>query len=369
MIKCDEVIKELEKLAPLSLAESWDNVGLLIGNREQKVKNIMVTLDINYEVITEAVEKKVDLIISHHPIIFKPLKKITEDDLLGKMVRILVKNNISVYAAHTNLDICQGGLNDLFASKLQLKNIKVLEVLQKQKLKKIVVFIPEGYEDSVRQAMTNAGAGWIGDYSDCTYTCKGIGTFRPLEGTNPFVGKQGKIEKVNEYRLETVVPENKISDVVQSMIKAHPYEEVAYDVYPLEIEGKAIGLGRIGELDKQTTFAEFINIVKSILNTTHVQYIGNKQSIVSKIAVCTGSGGDLIPSCLKQNADVYVTGDIKYHQAQLAQEMGLNIIDAGHYQTEYIVVSFLAEYIRNIFHQKDICIFETECNRNIIHTL
>jgi dinuclear metal center YbgI/SA1388 family protein len=365
MVKCREIIEKIEKLAPLNLAESWDNVGLLIGDYQKEIKNIMVTLDVTLEVVKEAVEKKIDLIIAHHPIIFKPLKKITMDDYTGQMVCNLIKNDISVYAAHTNLDIAKGGLNDVLASRLQLNNVKVLKALKNVQLKKIVVFIPDGYQDAVREAMAKEGAGWIGDYSHCTFMTKGTGTFKPLEGTNPFIGKQGQVEKAEEYRLETIVPQDKVGKVIKAMLEVHPYEEVAYDIYPLEIEGEAVGIGRIGTLENEMTFSEFIKLVKNTLNIEYIKYIGNEKSIISKVAICTGSGADFISACVKQKADVYITGDVKYHEAQFAQQNGLNLIDAGHYETENIVVPFLMDYLNDTYQNKGIKIFSAQSNQGI----
>ncbi|NLY44257.1 MAG: Nif3-like dinuclear metal center hexameric protein [Clostridiaceae bacterium] len=365
MIKCKDIIQYLEELAPLNLAESWDNPGLMVGNEEQVVENVLVTLDVTPQVVKEAISKGIDLIISHHPMIFKAIKKINENDLLGSMIYGLIQNKISVYAAHTNLDIVKGGLNDLLASLLKLEEVEVLEELRRKKMKKIVVFVPVGYEDRVREAMAGAGAGWIGDYSDCTFMVQGIGTFKPLEGTNPFIGSKGQLEKVNEYRLETIVPEEKVNGVIKSMLQAHPYEEVAYDIYHLEVEGQPIGLGRIGKLREKVRFGDFVDNVKKVLNTDYIRYVGNEESYVSRVALCTGSGAEFIQISATKNADVYITGDIKYHDAQLAQQLGLNIIDAGHYETENIVVPFLVDYLKDAFASKGINIVPAEFNKPI----
>ncbi|WHH59566.1 Nif3-like dinuclear metal center hexameric protein [Petroclostridium sp. X23] len=366
MTKCKDIMGMLEQLAPIRLAENWDNVGLLLGDREQPVNHMMVTLDVTMEVVQEAVKKKVNMIIAHHPFIFKPLKAVVQQDYLGAMVRTLIKNDIAVYAAHTNLDICQGGLNDILADKMNLKNIQVLDVLSRKKLNKIVAFVPVGYEDAVRQTMTSAGAGWIGNYSDCTYMTGGTGTFKPLEGTNPFIGKQGKVEKTEEYRLETVAPAEKVKDIIQAMIEVHPYEEVAYDVYPLEVEGDAVGLGRIGYLEEPTPFHAFISSLKKVLGIQYVKCVGDENKLISTVALCTGSGGDFISSAIQKRADVYITGDIKYHQAQLAQQAGINLIDAGHYETENIVVPYLIEYLSNKCKDADVKISASERNDNIL---
>lgn len=369
MLRCKDIADYIEQLAPTSLAESWDNVGLLVGDNNQEIHKILITLDVTLDVVKEAVEKDVDLIISHHPMIFKPLSKITEDNIMGQMVRTLIKNNIGVYAAHTNLDIARGGLNDLLASKLNLINIKPLKVLHEQSLKKLVVFIPEGNEDRVRDAMTGAGAGVIGNYSACTYRVEGIGTFKPMEGTNPFIGKQGDLEQVKEYRLETIVPAEKLNHVVQAMIEAHPYEEVAYDVYPLDLKGQAEGIGRIGQLPEPISFKELIDFLKKILQLSHLRYAGTEDAVIKTVALCTGSGAEFISLSAKQKADVYITGDVKYHQAQLAIQEKINLIDAGHYGTENIVVPFLQNYLKDYFSEENIQILSAESNPNILKTI
>ncbi len=349
MIKCSAITNILEELAPLKLAESWDNVGLLLGDSTQDIHNIMITLDITPHVVQEAIKTKTDLIIAHHPIIFKPVNRVVEDKSIGTLIRKLIKNDICVYASHTNLDIAWGGLNDILVSKIGLEKIGVLDVLHTKKLKKVVVFIPKGYENKVRDAMTKAGAGWIGNYSDCTYMTEGIGTFKPREGTHPFLGSKGILEKAQEYRLETIVPEDKVRDVVEAMIASHPYEEVAYDIVPLEVKGEVLGLGRIGMLKNKVAFLDFINKVKAVLGIQHVRYVGDENNTISKVAISTGSGGTLISNCIQQNVDTFITGELKYHEAQFAQEAGLNVIIAGHFETEKIIVELLTDYLNKNF--------------------
>jgi len=369
MAKCRDIIEQLEKLAPVNLAESWDNVGLLLGDMNQDVNNILITLDVTSQVVQEAIEKKVDMIISHHPFIFKPLKRIVESDYTGSVIRKLIKNDIAVYAVHTNLDITWSGLNDELAKKLELENVTALHVLKSKTYKKIVVFVPCGYEDVVREAMTQAGAGWIGNYSDCTYMVQGMGTYRPQEGTNPFSGTLGKLEKAEEYRIETIVPSDKVGQVVESMLKVHPYEEVAYDVYPLDLKGEEIGIGRVGFLKKAITLDQLIDIVKSKLNISHIRYVGDETKLVSKVAVCSGNGLEFLSDCIKQKVDVYITGDVKYHDAQAAEQNGLCLIDAGHFGTENIVGPLLTDYLKNNLNVENVQIFYSQVHSNVIKTI
>jgi dinuclear metal center YbgI/SA1388 family protein len=345
-VKCQQVISFIEELAPMKLAESWDNVGLQLGSPAALVTKILVTLDINEEVADEAVKEGAQLVICHHPYIFQPLKQVRSDLPQGRVITKLIQAGISLYAAHTNWDCARAGVSRILAEKFTLRNCKVLKAAGSEQLYKIAVFIPHGHEDAVREALSKGGAGFIGNYSNCTYQVDGIGTFKPEEGTNPFIGQKGELEKVAEYRLETIVPEAKLRSAISAMLKAHPYEEVAYDVYLLQNEGEAYGLGIIGELEAEVTLSQLAEKVKQELSQKTVQVTGNLNSIVRKIAVCGGSGGDLINTAHLQGADVLVTGDVGYHQAQGAEALGLAVIDAGHFATEAPSMKALALYLQ-----------------------
>ncbi len=349
MSRISDIIRYMEELAPANLAEDYDNVGLLIGNRGSKVNRILVCLDVSSKVVDEAVEKNVDLIVSHHPVIFKGIKRINEDDAKGSIIYKLIKNNIGVYSAHTNLDVAHGGVNNYLSSLLGLTEIRNLVGYKSEKLFKIVVFVPVESVDSVRDSMSRAGAGWIGNYSDCSFMTKGVGTFMPLEGTNPYIGTRGKLEKVDEYRLETVVSKDNLQRVIEAMIHAHPYEEVAYDVYPLEINGREYGMGNVGVLDKSITLESFINLVKERLNIKNVRLIGSTEKEIKKVAVFCGSFDNRVAWAAKLQADVLVTGDVKYHDAMDMTEMGMCVIDAVHFNTERIIVPRLVQLLSDRF--------------------
>jgi len=265
-LKCRDVIKILEKLAHPKHAEGWDNIGLQIGDPDSIVKKLMVTLDVTLSVVDEAIKQEVDLLIVHHTPMFKPLKDILWNRPQGKIVQKLIQANINLYCAHTNLDSAPGGVNDVLAQMLDLKDIQVLSPSWEEEYIKLVVFVPNGYEEQIREAISRQGAGWIGNYSDCTFQLSGTGTFRPLEGTNPFIGAKGQLEKVEEYRLETIVPRQLIENVVKAMIEAHPYEEVAYDLYPLANKGPVSGLGRIGILQEKISLEDLLNRLSNKLN-------------------------------------------------------------------------------------------------------
>lgn len=345
-VECRIIINIIEDFAPPQLAEEWDNIGLHIGDPAAGVDRILVTLDVNAEVVREAIAKNVQLIVAHHPLIYKPLKNLRYDRPQGALIKLLVEKNIAVYCAHTNLDSAAYGVNEELALRLGLNEIEVLSPDKVEKLYKIVVFVPRGHQDAVREAMSRAGAGWIGNYSDCTFQMAGTGTFRALEGANPFIGKVGELEKADEFRLETIVPEKWLSRVIKAMLEVHPYEEAAYDIYPLAKAGTKLGLGRVGKLSTPVSFEEFCRQVKKALTVDNIKFGGSLKDQVHKIAVCGGSGASLLANAAAAGADVLLTGDLKYHDAQAALDMGLKFIDAGHYGTEQVIVARVADVIR-----------------------
>lgn len=353
-----DILKIMDKIAPSKLIDKWDNCGFQIGDINKKVNSIMLVLDVTEEVVQEAINKNVDLIISHHPVLFNPISRITLNDTKGKMLYDIIKHDIAVYSAHTNLDACKGGINDVLADILQLRNTRILSKLYEEKLYKLVVFVPETHAEEVRNAISESGGGWIGNYSHCTFNINGFGTFMPREGTNPFIGTKGKVEFVKEIRIETIVPEGILDKVVEEMIRIHPYEEVAYDIYPLNNEGFSYGYGRIGDLQEAVTLKKFAKYVKEKLDCKFVKVIGDVDKEIRKVAVCGGSGAEFIKIASKKGADVLVTGDIKYHEAQLAISLGLALIDANHYDTEKIILPYLKEYLqKEIGNKIDIFIF------------
>ena len=371
-IICKTIISALEELAPKSLATDWDNVGLLIGNETQIIDKVIVTLDIDLETVERIIAQEGSaniLIVSHHPIIFPSISAIRTDETYGKMISKILKHDICVYAMHTNLDIAVGGINDILAEKLNLRCIEPLEKTYSEQLYKLVSFVPELHLNSVREALSEAGAGHIGNYSHCTFTTLGTGTFLPLENTNPYIGTEGTLECVSEYRLETIVPEKYKDTAIEAMLKAHPYEEVAYDLIPLKNQGESLGLGRVGYLEAPMRVEDFINYLKDVLNISHVNTAGirNINETVEKIAVCGGAGASLIKSAALCGAEIYVTGDVKYHEAQEAANLGLIVMDAGHFSTENIFIPKIADYLRKyiIDHYWKLEITENHLSRNV----
>ncbi|HWR54872.1 MAG TPA: Nif3-like dinuclear metal center hexameric protein [Negativicutes bacterium] len=346
-VKCRAICGAIEQLAPPYLAEEWDNSGLQLGDPEAEIKRVLVALDVTPEIMEQAKAEKVQMIIGHHPLIFRPLKALRTDSVPGGIIREAIKNEIVVYAAHTNLDSAGAGVNHLLAAKLGLETAVPLCSVQQEGLLKIVVFVPAGAEDGVRNAMAEAGAGWIGNYSHCFFQSAGTGTFLPGAGAKPYIGSQGTLERVDEYRLETIVRESQVKGVVAAMLAAHPYEEVAYDLYSLSNKGESLGLGRVGKLAAPLTVRALAEKVKTVLGCTAVKIAGDKAKTVSKIAVCGGSGAGLAGKALLAGAEVLVTGDVKYHEAQDAMARGLTVIDAGHFATEQLIVPALAGYLRS----------------------
>ncbi|NLV22714.1 MAG: Nif3-like dinuclear metal center hexameric protein [Syntrophomonadaceae bacterium] len=341
-----DISRLMESLYPPYIAEDWDNVGLQIGSLASPVKKIMVTLEADQEIVNEAIEQQIDLIITHHPLFFKPIKSINFNRPQGKLIKNIIQHNINIYTAHTNLDAGSTGLNEYLAEKLELQDITLLDASYSETLYKLVVYVPEEHETQVRQSITAAGAGHIGKYSDCTFRIQGTGTFLPREGSQPFIGATGQLEEVREYRLETIVSRNILDQVLDSMKQSHPYEEVAYDIYPLANKSLTYSPGRIGVLPQPMPLKEFCLHVKQKLDINTLRFVGDDQDMVKKIALVSGSGAGFINKARQQGCDLLLTGDLKYHEAKDAQALGLKVADAGHQQMERLMAPLLAEQLR-----------------------
>ncbi|WP_147532384.1 Nif3-like dinuclear metal center hexameric protein [Bacillus marasmi] len=355
-----ELIQLFEQFSPKEYAMEGDKIGLQIGCLNKPIENVMIALDVLENVVDEAIEKNVQLIIAHHPPIFRPLQKLVTDTTQGRMLEKLIKHDIAVYAAHTNLDVAPGGVNDLLAQALELENVQLLSPTYETKLKKLVVFVPHTHSTAVREALGNAGAGAIGNYSHCTFTSEGTGSFLPGENTNPYIGKQGEIESVSEERIETIFPASIEKRVLTAMLKAHPYEEVAFDIYPLANKGEELGLGRIGTIE-ETTLSEFAQYVKQVFGLSGVRVVGDLNAKVKKVAVLGGDGGKYWSQAKFKGADVYVTGDMYYHVAHDAMLAGLNIVDPGHH-VEMVMKQGVTNVLTNMCNEKgyEVNIFPSE---------
>ncbi|MBW8348134.1 Nif3-like dinuclear metal center hexameric protein [Bacillus sp. IITD106] len=360
-----EFIQLFEEFAPKEYALEGDPIGLQIGTLNKPIQNVMVALDVLEEVVQEAVEKKVDLIIAHHPLIFRPLKNIHTDKASGKIIEMLIKHDITVYAAHTNLDVAPGGVNDMLADALGLKNTSVLVPTYEETLKKLAVYVPKENESDLLSALGDAGAGAIGLYSHCSFTSEGTGRFLPGENTNPYIGEKGKLETVHEVKIETVFPAKKEKRIISAMLNAHPYEEPAYDIYELSQKGNVFGLGKIGELQNEMNLKEFASFVKEVLDSPGVRVVGNLNDKIKKVAVLGGDGNKYYSTAKFSGADVYVTGDIYYHTAHDAMNIGLNMIDPGH-NVEKIMKKGTVEVLKNMIDHRnyDVTIFPSEIDTN-----
>lgn len=343
--KCGEIFRLIEEMAPLNLTESWDNSGLQVGDPRVEVAKVLLTLDVDIKVAREAKTRGCRLIVSHHPLLFKPAGSIRFDRPGGELIAYLVKNYLHVYAAHTNLDNAADGVSKALAEELGLKKLSVLNQSGRERLLKLAVFVPPEHGEAVHSAMSKAGTGWIGNYSHCAFLTRGAGTFKPLPGTNPYIGKTGVLEQVGEVKIETVVPAGRLEPVLQAMLEAHPYEEVAYDLYELVNSGPVYGAGRVGELEETVSFRQFAEKVKSVLGLPAVRLGGDFDSPVRKVAVCGGSGADFWKDALEAGADTFVTGDVKYHTAQDMLAAGLKFVDPGHFGTEAVVLPVLQRFL------------------------
>jgi dinuclear metal center YbgI/SA1388 family protein len=360
-----EIIELFEQFSPKKYAAmEGDPIGLQIGNLQKPISSVLVALDVTEEVVEEAINDGVGLIIAHHPLIFRPLKKIDTTKPNGRVIEKLIKHDIAVYAAHTNLDVAKGGVNDLLAEALQLKNTEVLVPTFEIDVIKLVVYVPKEAEERVRVALGNAGAGSIGNYSHCTFTAEGMGQFLPGEHTNPTIGSQGKLESVTEVRIETIFPENLQTKVLSAMIKAHPYEEPAYDIYHLDNQRETLGLGRIGTLEEEMSLEQFAQHVKHTLDVPAVRIVGERNSIVKKVAVLGGDGNKYFTTAKYKGADVYVTGDMYYHTAHDAMAIGLNIVDPGH-NIEKVMKKGVTDVMKKRCHEKK---YAVDFLPSIIHT-
>ncbi|MCJ1908789.1 Nif3-like dinuclear metal center hexameric protein [Planococcus ruber] len=332
-----QIIEEFEKWSPKYLAMEGDPIGLHVGTLNKKIERVLVTLDVNEEVVDEAIAKSVELIIAHHPPIFRPLKNLQTDFPQGRLMEKLIKHDIAVYAAHTNLDVAEGGVNDLLADALGLSDTKILVPTYEAELVKIAVFVPESHEEQVREALGNAGAGAIGNYEHCSYTLSGTGRFRPTKDADPYIGEAGKMEMTAESKIEVVIRKNEKDRAIKAMIAAHPYEEVAYDVFTLENKELPMGLGRVGVLDTEMSLEDFAEHVKGRLDVPAVRIVGDLAKPVRKVAVLGGDGNKYIHAAKRAGADVYVTGDLYFHVAQDAEAMGLAVVDPGHHVEKVMI--------------------------------
>ena len=340
-MKLSEVVSALEEIAPTRHAESWDNVGLLVGDPSQDITAAMLTIDYTPEVACEAAGKKCDLIVSYHPPIFEGLKRVTSSGSSGAIFDA-IRRGVAIYSPHTALDVAPGGTNDMLADAIGMTQCQPLKLAAtKASQYKLVTFVPEKDLEKVGRALFDAGAGRIGNYSSCSFQTTGTGTFFGEEGTDPSVGKAGKFERVQEIRLETVVPINAIDRVIRALRKSHPYEEPAFDLNQLAAPPEGLGIGRIGTMPP-TPRQQVFDRIKRELGIDHFLVAGPTSGDVARAAVCAGSCGDLLNDAIAQKVDLYLTGEMRHHDALKAARAGVTVVCVLHSNSERAVLKRLA---------------------------
>ncbi|MBI5442168.1 MAG: Nif3-like dinuclear metal center hexameric protein [Deltaproteobacteria bacterium] len=326
------IVQAIEAVAPLGLSEDWDRSGLQVGDPNAAVRTVLISLDPSAAAVAEAARIGAELIVTHHPLLLEPLRNLDLSFAPARVAAECLRQGLAIYSCHTNLDRAEGGVNDLLAALLGLERVRALSAGEEQL--KLVVTVPLGYEPRIRRALARAGAGWIGNYSGCTFGSRGVGSFRPEAGANPFLGEEGREETVEEVRLEAIVPKSRAQQAHRAVVEAHPYEEVALDLYPLATRSTRGALGRVGELPAPKPLGRWAAEVAQRLGAAGVRVVGDPAAEIRTAAVCGGSGASLWREAQRAGAQCLVTGDVKYHTARDAEEAGLSIVDAGHWATE-----------------------------------
>ena len=329
-----DFISIIESRIPNSIQESFDNSGIQIGPFDKELRNPLLALDVSEEVVEKAIEMNSNMIISHHPFFFNPFKNLITDNIKTKLIQLLFKYEITLYACHTPIDKIDGGMNDYFSKLIGLKKINGIIDSGKREIFKVQVFVPESHKDMIIDKIAEVGGGWIGNYSECTFSSSGIGTFKPHEGTNPYIGRHNEREYAKEVKIETVIPKEEVDVLIREVEKVHPYEEVAMEAFPLDRPVFHHYLCRKGELKDSTTLFEIIENLKNKTQQKSIRYNGKDNKIVKRVAVCTGSGASLIRYILNEEIDAFITGDVGYHDFQFAEENGISIIEITHNHTE-----------------------------------
>ena len=358
-MKISEIIQHLETFAPVYFQESYDNAGLIVGESSAECTGIITSLDATEAVIEEAIRKNCNLVVAHHPIIFRGLKKLNGKNYVERTVLKAIKNDIAIYAIHTNLDNVKKGVNKKIAEKIGLQNLQILQP-KENIVKKLITFAPLDKAEDLRKALFSAGAGHLGKYSECSFNSEGTGTFKPEEGADPFVGKIGTGHQEKEIKIEVIFPSYLGQKIIHAMIDAHPYEEVAYDIISLGNSLSDIGSGMIGDLEIPLDEKDLLQLIKTAFNLKVIRHTILSGKKVKKVAVCGGAGSFLIPVALSNRADVYITSDIKYHEFFDAE--GMLLLDIGHYESEQFTIDLLCEILKQKF--PNFAVRKTEVNTN-----
>ncbi|MBT4775714.1 MAG: Nif3-like dinuclear metal center hexameric protein [Crocinitomicaceae bacterium] len=365
-MKIQEVIDFLEGWAPLQFQEPYDNSGLLVGDSNLEITGVLVCLDSIEKIIDEAIQRNCNMVIAHHPILFGGLKSITGKTYIERTIIKAIKNDIVIYAIHTNLDNIKTGVNQEIANRIGLVNQNIL-LNKKNMLSKVTVYVPIKHADEVRTAMFDAGAGHISKYDQCSFNTEGIGTFRALVGTNPYIGEVGTQQKEPEVGIEVVVRNAGIRKLLNAVNLVHPYEEVAYDLVALDNESPEVGSGIIGELKTPEQVLSFLKKIKTVFNSGVIKYTAaNKNKRVKKVAVCGGAGSFLLSAAIAQNADIFITADYKYHQFFDADSK-IIIADIGHFESEQYTTELIVQKLKEKF--STFAVHFTEVSTNPVNYL
>jgi len=363
-MKIKEIIQFLEQKFPLHWQEDFDNCGIQCGDKERNVTGIVVCFDMSEAVIDEAIDKGANMVISHHPIIYRNgLKKIEPTDRTGKIICKALENKILLYSMHTNMDSGKNGGNVLFAHKLGLHKLSVLMPKENQ-FYKLIVFVPSENSILLKEALFRIGCGSMGNYSHCSYTCDGVGSFKPLSGANPHVGQCNRLERVEEERIEMIFPKIKKRQVIETLYLHHPYEEPAFDIVALENPNREVGLGRIGMLQHPMPAKDFIPYIKEKLNLAAVRFSGDLNAEIKKVAVCGGGGASFVADALDAGVDAYITGDLKYHDFFIPENRML-LIDIGHFEGEHFIREIIVSLLKENFNT--FAVYFTEKEFSVIH--
>jgi len=360
MTKIKEIVSYLDNFAPRVLSEDYDNVGLLIGDYNTNVSGVLITLDVTEEIIDEAIKLKKNVIVAHHPIIFRGIKKITNSNEIERIIYKAIKNDIAIYAGHTNFDNIKSGVNGKICEKLSLQNCKIISP-RKNQLLKLITYVPVSHAEKLRQSIFDAGAGQIGNYSNTSFNSEGKGTFCANQEAKPFVGKKGNLHTENEIKIETIFPIYNKGKVITAVINNHPYEEPAYDIMMLENTNKEVGSGMIGNLKNALNETEFLALIKQTFNTGVIKHTKLKNNKIKKVAVCGGSCSFLINSAKSANADAFITADIKYHDF-FDIENSMLLLDIGHYESEQYTKEIFYEILTKKFSNFAINLSEVDTN-------
>lgn len=362
-MKVKDITKSLEQWAPLNYQESYDNSGLLIGDKDWEVSSTLITLDVTPEVLEEAKKQGCNLVVAHHPFIFKGIKKINNDHWIDRCINFAIKNDIAIYAIHTNLDNVHTGVNKKITEKLKLKKTKILAP-KSSTLSKLVTFIPVKDTEKVLDAMYEAGAGNIGNYDHCSFQVQGKGSFRPNDKADPSIGSANQDEYVDENRVEVIFPTERSGQVLSALKNSHPYEEVAYYLSRLENKNQELGSGMIGELEKEMPIDHFMKYLKESMSLNVIRHTKPVTEKIKKVAVCGGSGSFLLNTAIRQKADIFITADFKYHDFFEADEK-IMIADIGHYESEVFTKELIYDYLKEKF--ANIAVRLSEVNTNPVH--